>query len=277
MIEFKTMKNGFEYIEVKNSVAHAKIALQGAHIFHYARVNEKPVLWLSEVSDFELGKSIRGGVPICWPSFGSNNPDLPQHGFARTAMWRVESTQKIDDKTTQVTFKLNETKESLKLWNYKFELEFKVTISEKLIMELATTNLDDKAFEITQALHTYFGISNISNIKIKGLDNKSYFDTLTAEEYIQHGDITFIQEFDSVFQKVDTVLLLLDTDKEVSIKNEGSSSVVVWNPWIEKCKRMSAMKEEAYKEFVCIESANAFDDCKVIQPNRKHTLKTVII
>jgi len=27
---------------------------------------------------------------------------------------------------------------------------------------------------------------------------------------------------------------------------------VVWNPWIEKCKRMSGIKEDAYKEFVCI-------------------------
>ena len=34
---------------------------------------------------------IRGGVPVCWPYFGRQGQaaDLPQHGFARTAPWRV--------------------------------------------------------------------------------------------------------------------------------------------------------------------------------------------
>ncbi len=276
MIEFKKKENGFEYIEIRNDSAHAKIALQGAHIFHYERNAEKPILWLSEVSDFELGKSIRGGVPICWPSFGMNNPDLPQHGFARVSMWKLENSKEIDDKTTQITFKLNETKESLELWNYRFELKLIVTVSDKLTMELTTKNLDDKAFKLTQALHTYFSVSDISSIKIKGLDKKPYFDAVASEQCTQHGDITFTKEFDSVFQEVDKKLLLVDIDREISIKNEGSSSVVVWNPWIEKCKRMSGMNDEAYKEFVCIESANAFEDFKVIEPNKRYTLKAVI-
>lgn len=277
MIELKSMENGFEFIEIKNSAAHAKIALQGAHIFHYERDGEEPILWLSEVSDFKLGKSIRGGVPICWPSFGMNNPNLPQHGFARVGMWKLENFQEIDDKTTQVTFKLNETQESLKLWNYRFELELKVTISDKLTMELKTTNLDDKAFKITQALHTYFSVWDIANIKIRGLENKPYLDTLTSAQCTQHGDIIFQQEVDAVYQQVDNELFLIDVERTISIKNEGSSSVVVWNPWSEKCKSMSGANEDAYKEFVCIESANAFDDFKVVEPNKSHMLKSIIM
>ena len=70
MIEHKKLRNGFEYIEVENSSAKAKIALQGAHIFEYVKKDEESFLWLSEISDFEHGKSIRGGIPICWPWLG---------------------------------------------------------------------------------------------------------------------------------------------------------------------------------------------------------------
>jgi glucose-6-phosphate 1-epimerase len=39
---------------------------------------------------------------------------------------------------------------------------------------------------------------------------------------------------------------------------------------------MSAMKDEAYNDFVCIESANAFDDFRLVEPGKTHTLKATI-
>ncbi|NOR58554.1 MAG: D-hexose-6-phosphate mutarotase [Sulfurimonas sp.] len=265
-----------DFIEVHNDSASAKIALQGAHIFHYARKGEKDILWLSDISDFELGKAIRGGVPVCWPSFGMNNPNLPQHGFARTAIFEHSSSKELDANTTEVILILRYSQETLALWPYKFELELKVTVSDKLTMELTTTNLDDKAFKITQALHTYFPVSHISDAQVKGLDKKPFLDALTNKQEVQSGDIIFKEEVDRVYQEVDAEILLTDKDRTIHINNEGSSSVVIWNPWIEKGKRMSAMKDEAYNDFVCIESANAFDDFVEIKPSCNHTLKAVI-
>lgn len=273
MIVHKELENGFAYIEVKNDAAEAKIALQGAHIFHYKRVHEEPLLWLSEASDFESGKAIRGGVPVCWPWFGFHeNKNLPQHGFARISMWEFISF-KEDEKSSTLTFRLTNNEQTLKMWRYKFELELHVTISDRLIMELKTTNLDCESFVLTQALHTYFSVSHISHVSIKGLDKKPYLDALTYKEEIQEGDISFGQEVDRVYQKVEDAVVLKDRDREICIKNGGSSSVVVWNPWIEKTKRMSAMQEDAYEHFVCIESANAFDDRKVLKPRESHTLR----
>ena len=274
MTELKKLENGFEYIEVVNASAKAKIALQGAHIFEFTCRGRKDLLWLSEISDFELGKAIRGGIPICWPSFGMNNPDLPQHGFARTSMFELISGVDLDDKTTELLFKLSSSQETLKLWNYKFELELKIVITDTLTMILTTTNLDEKEFKLTQAFHTYFNIVDILHVEIDGLDKKPYFNALMSSTCRQNGKITFNKEFDAVFQEVEGEILLKDVDREISIKNDGSSSVVVWNPWIEKCSRMSAMKSEDYRKFVCVESANAFDDFKILKPKAEHTLKT---
>ena len=172
MINTDKLSNGFEYIHIQNDSASAKIALQGAHIFHYARKGERDTLWMSEASEFEKANAIRGGVPICWPWFGRHKTDsrLPQHGFARVSMFELFKSEEIDSKTTQLVLKLKHSKETLSLWPHRFELELNITVSETLSMELCTTNMDDEAFEITQALHTYFDISYISNIVIKGLD-----------------------------------------------------------------------------------------------------------
>ena len=278
MIVHKEFSNGFSYIEVKNSSAEAKIALQGAHIFHYKRADAEPLLWLSEASDFEHSKAIRGGVPVCWPWFGFNeNKNLPQHGFARVSMWEFVSGNEPDEKSSSLTFRLTHNDQTLKMWRYRFELELHITISHELSMELKTTNLDCESFVLTQALHTYFSVSNISHVSIKGLDKKPYLDALTWKEEIQEGGISFSQEVDRVYQKVDDEIVLEDGDREIHIKNEGSSSVVVWNPWIEKTKRMSAMREDAYEHFVCIESANAFGDRRVLKSGESHTLKAVIL
>lgn len=277
MIVHKKLANGFAFIEINNSSAEAKIALQGAHLFHYARVGEEPILWLSEVSDFELGKAIRGGVPVCWPWFGFNeDKNLPQHGFARTALWEFVGSDEVDEKTSSVTLKLTHSDETLKMWPHKFLLELKITISDRLTMELKTTNLDDKPFSITQALHTYFSVSHISDVAIKGLGNKPYLDALTWKNEVQKGDITFNQEVDRVYQDVDGEIVLSDKNRTIHIKNGGSSSAVVWNPWIEKTLRMSAMKHNAYESMLCIESANAFDDFKAIEPQESHTLRAAI-
>ena len=272
MVKLKSFENGFKYLEVVNAVSSAKIALQGAHIFEYKCDDKEDILWLSDATAFEEGTAIRGGVPVCWPAFGMNNPELPQHGFSRTAMFEFVSSTALDENTTEVVLCLTHSDESLKLWNYKFELEFKVTISESLVMELKTTNRDTKELILTQALHSYFRVSDISNAVVYGVKDKPRLDALANEVFTQKEDIKFSEEFDSVFQKVENEVILEDKCREVSIKNEGSSSVVIWNPWIEKGAKMSGMRADAYREFVCVESANAYEDFRVLKPNEIHTL-----
>jgi glucose-6-phosphate 1-epimerase len=275
-LQFKTI-NDLEYIEITNKAATAKIALQGAHIFHYQRVGEGPLLWLSEISEYEKGKAIRGGIPICWPSFGNNNPQLPQHGFARVMMWRCDKVDEIDPYTTKVTFSLQDSQESRVLWDYKFQVKYVIIIGKTLHLELQTTNLDTKPFTLSQAFHTYFNVSSIEDVFIEGLEEKTYLNALTLKSELQDGSITFNGEVDRVYQGVDGEIILKDAKHQVHIQNSGSKSVVVWNPWIKKCASMSAMQPEAYKEFVCIESANAYEDKRELQPQSSHTLKAVLI
>lgn len=277
MTRIQEFDNGFKYIEIKNSYANAKIALQGAHIFEFTPHDAKPLLWISEASNFEYGESIRGGIPICWPWFGMHKTDenLPQHGFARTAIWELISSKELQN-STQITMMLRSDAKTKEMFDYEFELTLVFNIAEELTLELKTKNLDTKSFNITQAMHTYFNISDISNISILGLQNKPYLDALDFKYKKQVSALKVDKEVDRVFQKITKEVILKDKDKSISIKNYGSKSVVIWNPWIKKCSQMSAMNKESYKTFVCIESANAFDDEREIKANHTHTLKCII-
>ena len=271
MVEMKKLANGFEYVEVKNSVASAKIALQGAHIFSFKRSDEE-LLWLSSESAFESGTAIRGGIPLCWPRFGNLDKALPQHGFARTFLFELVGVTEESDTLTVVHMQLKSSQESRKIWNFDFVLDIFFHISDTLEIEMKTSNKDTKEFLLTQAFHTYFAVSDIGDVVISGLDGKKYLDSLTGQEELQKGDITIDREVDRIYKESAEVIELADKKRVVKIEAKNSNSVIVWNPWVAKCARMSGMQKEAYKKFVCIESANALDDFKVVQPNESVSL-----
>ena len=278
MINHKQFDNGYKYLEIQNDCAEAKIALQGAHLFHY-KVKHKPaLLWLSEIAYFEEGKAIRGGVPICFPWFGKNreNASLPQHGFARTALWKVVLEEEEDTSTAHIRLQLQPNADTLELWPYLFDLSLDLTIGEVLSIALSVTNRDTKAFEISTALHTYFSVSDIHNISIKGLDKSRYYDALGDNSYKQKGDILIQEEVDRVYSYPSDTITLLDGESKVNLQQEGSHSLVVWNPWIEKSAQMIDMSAEGYRSMVCLEIANAREDARVLKPNETHILKAII-
>ena len=278
MIEHKHFINDFQYVEVFNASARAKIAIQGAHLFHYERVGEAPLLWLSKRSFFEIGKVIRGGVPVCWPWFGEHptNSELPQHGFARSSVWELLEAKEIDAHTTEVILQLKPFAESLPLWPHKFELRLAIRVGRTLTLALTTRNCDAQAFEFTAALHSYFAVENIHKVHVEGLADKSYFDKVTGEERTQQGNLTVFKEIDRIYRKVDYPVTLHDQTRTLRIDAQGSSSAVVWNPWIEKCVAMADMKDDAYKTMVCIEAANAPGDARALAPGEEHTLTSII-
>ncbi|MEA2048105.1 MAG: D-hexose-6-phosphate mutarotase [Campylobacterota bacterium] len=279
MIREKQLTNGFQYVEIENSYAYAKIALQGAHLFHYQVKEKTPLLWLSQAAYFEEGKAIRGGVPICFPWFGKKreDPTLPQHGFARTSLWRVILEEELDDESSHVRLELVSSKETLKLWNYTFKVTLDILVSNQLTMALTTTNTDTKPFELSCALHTYFAISHIEHVSIEGLEGKQYYNNLDGKSYRQEGKIVLKEEVDRVYFEPSKSVTLSDSQKKVTLRHEGSNSVVVWNPWLEKSQKMVDMLDGGYETMVCIESANAGEDARMLKPGERHTLKAMIV
>lgn len=278
---FKTGKGGITVVEVQNQHASAIISLQGAHILSWIPEGEEEVIWLSDDATFAKGKSVRGGIPICWPWFGesasthTSNEKFPAHGFARTVNWQVIKTEALDDGATSIYFTTHPLDDNRQMWPADTSVEYQLTIGKKLEMELITRNNGKKAIIIGQALHTYFNVGDVSKVLLHGLDDTDYLDKLEnfASKH-QHGPITINQEVDRIY--LDTINDCVIEDKTLNrniiIIKCGSHSTVVWNPWQKTANKMADLGEDGYKKMLCVESCNAADDVVTIDAGKVHHL-----
>ena len=102
-------ENGLQFIEIDNSLAVARIALQGAHVDWWRpKSSKQDVLWLSSNARYQQGRSIRGGVPICWPWFGKHPTDgsFCVHGFARVIPWKLLESEQLKNGATKIVLKM---------------------------------------------------------------------------------------------------------------------------------------------------------------------------
>ena len=64
--------------------------------------------------------------------------------------------------------------------------------------------------------------------------------------------------------------------RRIRVEKSGSGTTVVWNPWIDKSIRMLDFPDHGYREMVCIEAANAFQDTHDVAAGEQHVLSTSI-
>jgi D-hexose-6-phosphate mutarotase len=279
-VQFKEIAEGIIIAEVANQHALSNIALQGAHVATWQPRGQEPVIWLSPYAKFAPGKSIRGGVPICWPWFGPHATDakLPGHGYARTVMWDVLETKALSDGSTFLRFGLIETDATRTQWPHASSAQLEVTVGKALRVELVTQNNSKESFILGEALHTYFQISDVAQMTIRGLDGCDYLDKVgEPARRTQQGGIVIESEVDRVY--VDTPADCVIEDKglkrAIRIAKTGSLSTVVWNPWTEKANKMGDFGENGFRNMVCVESANAFDNLVTVKAGETHRLAVV--
>lgn len=272
-------ENGLQYIEVDNQFATAKIALQGAHVMQWQPKTEKnPVLWLSEHARFVKGRSIRGGVPICWPWFGAHPTDssLCPHGFARVIPWKLIDADSTYSGATRLALQMIQTPEAQRQLSYPYMLTMMITVGRRLKIDLATTNKAEHPFVIGEAFHTYLNISDIEKIKITGLQECVYADKLRKyERHVENGILKFNGEFDRVFLNHSSDCIVHDAgfNRLIRVSKSGSNTTVVWTPWEEKAHAMGDMGSgDEWRKTVCVESTNAMENSVVINPHRTHVL-----
>ena len=278
-LSFREDAGGLVVAEISNTQATASLCLQGAHLMSWHPVSQTmPAIWLSRDAKLAAGKSIRGGVPVCWPWFGAHaaEPGFPAHGYARTTPWQVIESGSEPDGATRLTLRLLESEMARAQWPYSCKLELTVSIGETLRMELATENTGESDFVISEALHTYFRIGDIGAVRIKGLQDCEYWDKVGGSTLKkQHGAINFASETDRVYINTAAECIIEDDrlERRVRIAKSGSLSTVAWTPWTAKADKMGDLGQpDGWREMVCVESANAFDNAVRVAAGTRHTL-----
>ncbi|CAN6464455.1 unnamed protein product [Victoria cruziana] len=220
-------------------------------------------------------KAIRGGIPICFPQFG-NFGTLEQHGFARNRMWSIDdcaSPLSPANNQSSVDLILKSTDEDLKTWPRSFELRLRISLGPgKLTLIPRVRNTDSRPFSFTFAIRNYLSVSDISEVRVEGLETLDYFDNLKQRQRFteQTDAVTFDGEVDRIYLSTPSKIATIDHEKKRTfvLRKDGLPDAVVWNPWDKKAKALADFGDEDYKVMLCVDSA-AIENRIVLKPHEE--------
>ncbi len=280
---FQAGPGGMPMAVLTGKGGQAHVMLHGGHVVHFQPAGQSPVLWMSQKSIFQSGKAIRGGVPVCFPWFGASThvPNAPGHGIARLKEWEFISAHVLADGRVEAVLAMRSDEWTHEFWEPGFVLMLVVTVGATLTMALTATNIDRRPVAITEALHTYFSVFDVRQIRIHGLEGLEYIDTAGGGHKLARQDdqpITIEAETDRDYLNTAATVVIEDpaAGRSITIEKSGSNSTVVWNPWIDKAAKMPDFGDDEWPGMVCVETANISADAVTIKPGKSHVMQAKI-
>ncbi len=272
-------KGGLPKINVQSPWSVAEIYLHGAHVAHFQKNGESPLLFVSARSHFTAGEAIRGGVPICFPWFGSRAGE-PSHGFARSATWQLLKTVVAPEGVVTLTFALPQIP-GRDAWK-NLRTEFIVTLADTLTMELTVANDScGESLELENCLHTYFHVGDINQVSLAGLNGLPFDDFAAGATGVRRMEndpvLRVAKETNRVYPAHTGAVEIHDAslNRTIRIEKSGSNSTVVWNPWTTQ-KLPDDFDPAEHQNMVCVESGNVKQDKITLAPGQTAALKVVL-
>ncbi len=273
-VSFLDGRGELPMLEVTTQWSTAEIYQHGAHVTHFKRKDQPPLLFLSQCSRFAENQPIRGGIPVIFPWFGPRE-GMAQHGFARVKAWDLKEFAPAPDGSVSVRFRLPDCPEASAF--PQFTADYIVTVDQALTLQLVVTNSSrDEPFTFENCLHTYFEVGDIRAVSISGLKGSSYLDKVAnfSRKTEMEEAIRISSEVDRIYLDTTGPVEIRDTrlGRRVRVEKSGSASTVVWNPWMVKAQQMPDFGNEEYERMLCVESGNVASNSIKLPPGESSTL-----
>lgn len=259
---------GLRYFDVTHESCTARIFEQGAQLVAFQAALQPPMFWVSDAEPYEAGAAIRGGIPVCWPWFGPHPAGLgPAHGLVRNAPWSLFLAEQVD-----AGVRLGFCIELVGPPYAGLRAELVFELGAQLKLELTTINTSGSAQVVSCALHSYFPVGDVRQVQLYGAAGRRYADALKPEQSVcleTKDSLRVDRELDRIYYgsapwEIHSPALNLRIDCQ------GSSSTVVWNPWVEKSARLSHFNPTDYLSMLCVETANCGADSLSLAPGQRH-------
>ena len=267
-LKFERHQSGLIVGRIATADCVASFFLLGAHVAEFQPSTQThPVLFMSDEAVYEIGKPIRGGIPICFPWFGPNKLDtsLPAHGTVRIAQWEMLGSSQTD-RGVSVTLGYQAA---------PFHVELTVCFGQSLDVAFAATNQSAVEQSCEVALHTYFQLGDARRASVSGLELNEFRDQLTGQIHGAAGQpIRFIEETDRVYRGAVPLVTINDeaNHRRIQIAPRSSQSTVVWNPWIAKSQRMPDFGDQEFERMCCVETANVAGEAWQLKAGETRTV-----
>ena len=243
----------FPILRIDTALCSGAISLYGGHVLEWAPKGAKPVLFTSPKMAFKQGKALRGGIPVCWPWFGKNteDPALPSHGVARTALWQLAKQEEDEDGTVRLLLALPPAAELMPSAALAIEMGRTLTVS------LMTLDVP-RSMPFSAALHAYFAVSDYEKAAVTGLEECAF--TEFADDPVEHAEDPLIPagHIDRIYCPVDEHADITIHDpawgRSIRITRAGSGSAVVWNPGAKLAEGMGDLGAGNERGMLCVET-----------------------
>jgi D-hexose-6-phosphate mutarotase len=265
-------------LQITTAWSTAEVYLHGAQITHFERKKEPPVLFMSQLSRFNEGSPIRGGIPIIFPWFGSREGEAA-HGFARIQTWELREVAQLPAGGVNLRLSLPDSPAAALF--QKFSADYSITIGKTLTAELTVANLSPhQDFTFENCLHSYFAVGDISAISVTGLKGADYLDKTEnlARKTERAEHIKISQETDRTYLDTTAPVEIHDSNlrRRIRIEKSGSLSTVVWNPWVDKAEQMPDFGGDEFQKMICVESGNVAENRVTLPAGKTAALKVEI-
>lgn len=269
------MPQANEIVTLKNAHGTAKVSLCGANVFSYVPAGGEEVLFSVKNPDFGATEFQHVGIPIVWPWFNMNGEaGSTAHSFVRQMKWTVVAKEETEN-VARLVLELVSNDETRRLWPYDFRLRYTVTIGDQLVVSLVTENTDRVPFEITEGFHSYFYVSDVDKVVLRGLDGCRN-DRIVADSLdpVFKGDLRFHAGEGRVFTpgKGEYVLFDEGANRAICLAARGHSKLILWS--IPEESNVGPFTGDDWKHFVCLEPSTISREAKVkVQPGKQHELR----
>lgn len=271
---------GLPRVCISTSTAKGEIYLHGAHLTSWRPAGAEEVIFLSQQAEWEPGRAIRGGIPVCFPWFRNkaDDPKAPSHGFVRTKAWQLDSIE-VGNQAVIVSLSTQSDEATRAWWPHDFHLLLRLTVGAELTQELVVSNTGTAPLRFEEALHTYYRVGGAESVRISGLDGVAYLDNTDANrEKQQEGDIVFIAQTDRVYLETTHAVEIGDPilRRRIRLEKQDSRNTVVWNPWSTGAQLLADLGDDEWRTMACVEAGNIRGLAVDLAPGEQHTMKTVI-
>ena len=271
---------GLPRVSVLTPAAAAEIYLHGAQLTSWRPVGAEDVIFLSQHSQWEAGRAIRGGIPVCFPWFRNkaDDPKAPAHGFVRTKAWQLDSVEMQGD-AVLVSLSTASDEATRAWWPHDFHLTHRLTIGEELAQELVVSNTGNTSLRFEEALHTYYRVGGAEAVRVQGLDGVDYLDNTDGNrKKQQEGDVVFGRQTDSAYIDTTHAVEIYDPllRRRIRLTKQNSRTTVVWNPWSTGAQTLKDLGGDEWRTMACVEASNIRDFAVDLLPGQLHTMTTII-
>jgi glucose-6-phosphate 1-epimerase len=246
-------------VSIASASGSVTVSLDGGRILSWKDANGKELFFMPAEQWSPNGDWSHGGTSICWPWFGRKGTEQSLiHGFARNRRFELRCRKAVPGGES-VTLGLKVLKSDNTYFPYDADLELTVSLTDRLSLNLKTTNLGKEMFEIAEGFQTYFPVADYGKIVFCGVEAKEF---------------ALVDGMDKAFRRLTGDFGFKDaaSGREFKLNASGNSGLVVWTPGTVEPANRNLAKDDCPKFIVIGPSSRPAEGAVAVKPGESHEL-----